>query len=137
MNFIKLSLTIFFIFFLSYSNASEEDAIKERISPVGQVCIEGQECALDSSPKEASSSDGRLGKEVYEGTCATCHEIGLAGAPKFGDRLSWGEIPNEEVSHLVETVTNGLNGMPPMGMCFDCSDEELSRAVQYMLDSLN
>jgi len=61
----------------------------------------------------------------------------LAGAPRFGDRLSWGERANEDLDHLVETVTNGLGGMPPMGMCMDCSQEELSDAVQYMLDALD
>jgi cytochrome c5 len=27
--------------------------------------------------------------------------------------------------------------MPPMGMCMDCSQEELTDAVQYMLDALD
>ena len=44
---------------------------------------------------------------------------------------------NEDLDKLVETVTNGLGGMPPMGMCMDCSQEELSDAVQYMLDALD
>jgi cytochrome c5 len=72
----------------------------------------------------------------YDKACATCHSIGLAGAPKFADLSSWGSRPDEGIEHLTEQVKNGLNGMPPMGMCMDCADEELTAAVQYMLDSL-
>ena len=118
--------------------ASEaEKAIEKRIAPVGQVCVEGQDCAQEVNLASSSLGGIRSGKEVYDTACTTCHAIALAGAPKFGDRLSWGERANEDLDHLVETVTNGLGGMPPMGMCMDCSQEELTNSVQYMLDTLN
>jgi len=118
--------------------ASEaKKAIEKRIAPVGQVCVEGQDCAQEVNLVSSSSGVMRSGKEVYDTACTTCHAIALAGAPRFGDRLSWGERANEDLDHLVETVTNGLGGMPPMGMCMDCSQEELTDAVQYMLDALD
>ena len=118
--------------------ASEaKKAIEKRIAPVGQVCVEGQDCAQEVNLVSSSSGVMRSGKEVYDTACTTCHAIALAGAPRFGDRLSWGERANEDLDHLVETVTNGLGGMPPMGMCMDCSQEELTNAVQYMLDALD
>ena len=118
--------------------ASEaKKAIEKRIAPVGQVCVEGQDCAQEVNLVSSSSGVMRSGKEVYATACTTCHAIALAGAPRFGDRLCWGERANEDLDHLVETVTNGLGGMPPMGMCMDCSQEELTDAVQYMLDALD
>ena len=118
--------------------ASEaKKAIEKRIAPVGQVCVEGQDCAQEVNLVSSSLGGMRSCKEVYDTACTTCHAIALAGAPKFGDRLSWGERANEDLDHLVETVTNGLGGMPPMGMCMDCSQEELTDAVQYMLDALD
>ena len=118
--------------------ASEaKKAIEKRIAPVGQVCVEGQDCAQEVNVVSSSLEEMRSGKEVYDAACTTCHAIALAGAPRFGDRLSWGERANEDLDKLVETVTNGLGGMPPMGMCMDCSQEELSDAVQYMLDALD
>ena len=117
--------------------ASEaKKAIEKRIAPVGQVCVEGQDCAQEVNVVSSSLGGMRSGKE-YDAACTTCHAIALAGAPRFGDRLSWGERANEDLDKLVETVTNGLGGMPPMGMCMDCSQEELSDAVQYMLDALD
>ena len=118
--------------------ASEaKKAIEKRIAPVGQVCVEGQDCAQEVNVVSSSLGGMRSSKEVYDAACTTCHAIALAGAPRFGDRLSWGERANEDLDKLVETVTNGLGGMPPMGMCMDCSQEELSDAVQYMLDALD
>ena len=118
--------------------ASEaKKAIEKRIAPVGQVCLEDQDCAQEVKLVASIQGGMRSGKEVYDTACTTCHAIALAGAPKFGDRVSWGERANEDLDHLVETVTNGLGGMPPMGMCMDCSQEELTNAVQYMLDALN
>ena len=118
--------------------ASEaEKAIEKRITPVGQVCVEGQDCAQEVSLVSSNRDVIRSGEEIYEAACSTCHAIGLAGAPLFGSKVIWGERANEDLSVLVETVTNGLGGMPPMGMCMDCSQEELTNSVQYMLDALN
>ena len=133
---------LFIAFALTFATlglgASEaKKAIEKRIAPVGQVCVEGQDCAQEVNLVSSSLGEMRSGKEVYDTACTTCHAIALAGAPRFGDRLSWGERANEDLDKLVETVTNGLGGMPPMGMCMDCSQEELSDAVQYMLDALD
>ena len=133
---------LFIAFALTFATlglgASEaKKAIEKRIAPVGQVCVEGQDCAQEVNVVSSSLGVMRSGKEVYDTACTTCHAIALAGAPRFGDRLSWGERANEDLDKLVETVTNGLGGMPPMGMCMDCSQEELSDAVQYMLDALD
>ena len=99
--------------------------------------MEDQDCAQEVKIVASIQGGMRSGKEVYDTACTTCHAIALAGAPKFGDRVSWGERANEDLDHLVETVINGLGGMPPMGMCMNCSQEELTNAVQYMLDALN
>ena len=118
--------------------ASEaEKAIEKRITPVGQVCVEGQDCAQEVSLVSSNPDVMRSGEEIYEAACTTCHAIGLAGAPLFGNKVIWGERANKDLAVLVETVTNGLGGMPPMGMCMDCSQEELTNSVQYMLDALN
>jgi cytochrome c5 len=30
---------------------------------------------------------------------------------------------------------NGINAMPPKGMCMDCSDDEIKDAVKHMVDN--
>ena len=138
MNKSKLFLILGIVLLVTSAGASEaKKAIEKRISPVGQVCVEGQECAEISLVTQSALGGTRTGEEIYGTACQTCHGIGLAGAPMFGEKISWGERANKDLDKLVETVTNGLNGMPPMGMCMDCTQEELTSSVQYMLDALN
>jgi len=137
MKYQRLFLIVLTAFVLSLGASEAKKAIEKRIAPVGSVCVEGEECAKQVVASDVvSTSEIRSGEEVYMNACATCHSIGLAGAPKFADLASWGDRPDEGIEHLTEQVKNGLNGMPPMGMCMDCADEELTAAVQYMLDSL-
>ena len=139
MNKLKVFLILGLTLLATSVGASEaKKAIEKRIAPVGQVCMEGQECAEISSIAIESVLIGtRTGEEIYGSACQTCHGIGLAGAPMFGEKISWGDRANKDLDKLVEIVKNGLNGMPPMGMCMDCTQEELTSSVQYMLDALN
>ena len=121
---------------LSLGASEAKKAIEKRIAPVGSVCVQGQDCGTAVTEAAVSTSGSRGGEEVYTNACATCHNIGLAGAPKFADASSWGARPDKGIEALTASVKNGLNGMPAMGMCMDCSDDELSSAVQHMLDSI-
>ncbi len=78
----------------------------------------------------------RDGKTVYDAACSVCHQYGLAGAPIFGNESSWGYRANKTLDELTYSVKNGLKGMPAMGLCMNCSEQELERAVRYILDSL-
>src|SRR5260221_13929607 len=60
---------------------SEDDSkILARIQPVGNVVL-----ADASGPKGALT-----GEQVYGQGCKACHETGLAGAPKKGDKAAGG-----------------------------------------------
>jgi cytochrome c5 len=78
----------------------------------------------------------RDGKAVYDGSCQACHVVGVAGAPKFGDKTAWADRVGKGVAALVATVKTGKGAMPPKGACADCTDEELEAGVQYMLDAV-
>ena len=77
----------------------------------------------------------RTGEEIYNSKCIACHMSGVAGAPKFGDAASWAPRAEKGIDALLATSKTGINAMPPMGTCMDCSDAELSSAIQYMLDN--
>ena len=87
-------------------------------------------------PSEISVAAGKSGKEVYDMVCMPCHTIGIAGAPKQGDKASWGNRIDKDEAVLVTSVINGLNVMPPRGGKADLSDAEIKRAVQYMLAAI-
>ncbi len=55
-----------------------------------------------------------------------------AGAPKTGDAEAWKPRLDKGMDVIVASVTNGLNAMPPKGMCMDCSEEDYSALIKYM-----
>lgn len=71
----------------------------------------------------------------YKRACVICHASGVAGAPRTGATGDWQTlIDSKGVDALVQSVRNGLNAMPPKGMCFDCSDEDYAALIEYMMN---
>ncbi len=68
----------------------------------------------------------------YDKSCKVCHASGAAGAPKTGDAAAWEPRMAKGMDVLVQAVNNGLNAMPPKGMCFDCSDDDYKALIEYM-----
>ncbi len=116
--------------------ASEKMAqeIAERTKPVGAVCIEGEPCAAQAA-SAAKPSGPRSGEAIYSASCTSCHAAGVAGAPIFGDVAQWAPRIAKGVETLYANSINGINAMPPKGLCMDCSDEEIQATVDYMLDA--
>ncbi|WP_432697378.1 c-type cytochrome [Marinobacterium sp. YM272] len=83
----------------------------------------------------AAAMAERSGEELYNTKCSVCHASGVAGAPKFGDAAAWAPRAEKGMDALLATAKSGLNAMPPMGTCVDCSDAEMTAAIQYMLDA--
>ena len=107
------------------SNESNKDVLA-RIQAVGHVVI-----------GEAGPAKGTLaGDAVYGQVCKTCHEAGLAGAPKMGDKGAWGPRIAQGQSTVVQHAVAGFQGktgvMPPKGGNADLTDNEVARAVVFM-----
>src|SRR5215472_13857173 len=108
---------------LSPGSGSESEVdVLNRIRPVGQATL-----------AEASAPSGnQTGEQVYQAVCKTCHETGLAGAPKFGDKAAWAPRIKTGVNALYTSAINGKNAMPPKGGNAALTDVELQRAVVFM-----
>jgi cytochrome c5 len=76
------------------------------------------------------------GKAVYESTCIACHGIGVANAPKFGDKKAWAPHIMHGVDHLYENAIKGINAMPPRGGNLTLSDADVRAAVDFMLKAV-
>ncbi len=99
-----------------------ENGVLARIAPVGTVVL-----------AEASGPKGMLtGQQVYGQVCKTCHEGGLAGAPKFGDKAAWAKIVAQGDKLSFEHAINGIRAMPARGGNGELTDDEVKRAVVYM-----
>ena len=80
----------------------------------------------------AMAAQAEPNMEKYNKSCVVCHDQGVAGAPMTGNAEAWGPRLEKGMDALMASVTNGLNAMPPRGMCFDCTDEEYMELMQYM-----
>ncbi|WP_308364305.1 MULTISPECIES: cytochrome c5 family protein [unclassified Microbulbifer] len=114
---------------------SVDEEIAERIAPVGETCMKGEECAAAVAAAPAAGGGARSGEAVYKGSCFSCHGTGAAGAPKFGDAAAWGPRIDKGIDTLYTHAINGFNAMPPKGLCMDCSEDEVKAAVDYMVES--
>ena len=101
------------------------ESIAERIKPVAAVNFKDA-----NAPKVVLT-----GEQVYQQVCKVCHEAGVAGAHKFGDKASWALHIKEGLAELVKTAISGIRAMPPRGGNPDLSDYEVARAVVYMTNA--
>ena len=109
-------------------NAEAQSQLLSRIKPFGEVTI-----------ADASSPKGNLtGEQVFQSLCKTCHEPGIAGAPKVGDKAQWAASIKKGYETLVQHAINGIQEsgkvMPPKGGNPDLADVEVQRAVVYMVN---
>lgn len=69
----------------------------------------------------------------YSRSCFMCHTSPEAKAPLVHDSQDWGQrLAQKGIDGLLHSAKNGLNAMPPMGQCADCSDAELKALIQFM-----
>lgn len=108
--------------------------MEQRIAPAGQSCMEGDN-SCGGAAAAAASSGPRSGEDVYNAACMACHSTGAAGAPKYGDVAGWADRIAKGTDVLHDSGINGLagTGMMAKGGCMNCSDEEVTAAVDYMI----
>ncbi|MBZ2188762.1 c-type cytochrome [Alcanivorax sp. JB21] len=80
----------------------------------------------------SSAASAATVEERYNSSCVFCHASGAAGAPKTGDEAAWAPRLEKGMETLVKHTREGLNAMPPRGMCGDCSDDEYRALIEYM-----
>jgi len=113
------------------SSAKSDAEVAARIAPAGELCMSGDDCA--AAPVAAAPAGPRSGESVYSSKCSTCHASGAAGSPKYGSS-DWTPRVAKGIDTLYTSAISGFKGMPAKGMCFDCSDDELKAAVDYMVE---
>ncbi len=68
----------------------------------------------------------------YNKSCNVCHSGAVPTAPKAFDAAAWQPRLAKGMDKLLASVKNGLNAMPPRGMCNDCSDADYKALIAYM-----
>ena len=81
------------------------------------------------------NADEDAAKKIYDTKCMACHNTGVAGAPKLGDKEAWAPRIATGMDAMLTNATNGIRAMPPKGTCMDCTEDQLKAAIQYMVDA--
>lgn len=68
---------------------------------------------------------------TYERSCMACHGVRSA-APLTGHAESWRPRLAQGMDTLLKHTREGLRGMPAMGMCPDCSDQDFRDLITFM-----
>lgn len=122
--------------------AEYQAAVAERIRPVGDVYLPGEEAQAAAPVVEATAEPepvaaAMTGPQVYNTACLACHGTGVGGAPILGNADQWGARIAQGMDilkqHAIEGFTGSAGYMPPKGGRLDLSDEEVGNAVEYMV----
>jgi len=113
----------------SYASDTQNQAMVDRIKPVGEVCKEGANCASDTkSAGAAAPAAARSGADIVTQKCSMCHGPNPM-APKTAADWQARVKAAGSIDNLVASATKGKGAMPPKGMCMDCTPDELKAAI--------
>ncbi len=81
------------------------------------------------------------GSDVYLAVCSSCHDGGLAGAPKIRDKAAWSARLGQGMGllylHSLKGYTGKFGLMPARGGRADLPTELVKQAVDYMVSVSN
>ncbi|MFP4209123.1 MAG: c-type cytochrome [Wenzhouxiangella sp.] len=123
-------------------SAAREVAREQRLMPVAGVYAGETGRAAAMAAREAAAADTEMtaafdgsldGSLIYDRACASCHEVGAAGAPEMVASAWVGRVEKGQ-EQLVSNAINGIGAMPPRGGRRDLTDEQIEASVSYMLE---
>jgi len=95
-----------------------------------KMIVTAVSAALIVAPQIAAAD----GKDVYEKSCAACHEKGIGGAIKLSDKAKWAPLVKQGPDALTASVIKGKGVMPPKGGA--ASDADVKAAVDYIVQQV-
>lgn len=132
-----LLLIVAYFIFRTPAPVVADDEARFRIYPVARLELQaaakpaeapaegGGQTAAVAAPKEPAA--------IYSSVCFTCHDTGLAGAPKLGDKAAWAPRIATGKEALYHSALMGKNAMPAKGGAGNLSDDEIKHTVDFMV----
>lgn len=131
----------------SEQDTSKMQAASERIEPVGAVfagstgraAMQAQQAAAAKVAASQVAYGGTTdGKTIYGQLCHSCHDAGVTGAPKLGNKGDWAPRIAEGIATLVSHAINGYKGpdgnqMPAKGGNPALTDAQVEATVKWMV----
>ena len=81
-----------------------------------------------AAPVALSDANAR----TYQAACASCHARPGIGAPLTGAEADWRARRGQGIDALLVHTVDGYRGMPPLGTCGLCSEDDFRALIRYM-----
>jgi len=69
---------------------------------------------------------------LFNNNCVQCHLRPGVGAPLAGNAKDWQARKAQGEDTLLRHVVEGLKGMPPLGYCSACSEDDFRALIRLM-----
>lgn len=122
----------------------------ERITPVGgdfagstgrAAMLAQQAAAAKAAAAQVAYGGTTDGKTIYGQLCHSCHDAGVTGAPKLGNKGDWAPRIAEGIDTLVKHAIDGYTGpdgnhMPAKGGNPALTDAQVEATVKWMVSQV-
>lgn len=126
--------------------ANTPEAVAARIAPAAVLAVgdptKGSPMAIPAVVPPAAKANPPVtaaasGEGVYKGGCFACHDAGVAGAPKIGDKAAWATRAAQGTAvlygHAIAGFVGKAGAMPAKGGNATLADADVKAAVDFML----
>ena len=88
--------------------------------------------ALWANADDAATPLDERQARLFGEICATCHVQPGTGAPIAGQPDDWAEARARGLEQMLARTVNGYLGMPPLGTCGSCSEDDFRGLIRFM-----
>lgn len=83
-------------------------------------------------PVQVSAQPSARQSTLFVNNCVQCHAHPETGAPFIGSAEDWQDAVTRGEDAMLINVVQGIGGMPPLGYCSACSEEDLRVLIRMV-----
>jgi cytochrome c5 len=103
-----------------------------RLFPASLILPAAALCAPGLAQSGGAPALSERQAALLQANCVQCHARRGTGAPQMGDAQAWKERARAGEERMLASVVLGGNGMPPLGYCGACNEQDLRALIRFM-----
>ena len=93
--------------------------------PLAVTLLLGLVSSVSAAPSERQIT-------LFTNNCLQCHAAPHISAPQLGNSDDWVNINAQGENVVLKHVVEGIGGMPPLGYCSACDEQDLRELIYLM-----
>ena len=92
-------------------------------------------CLISCAPATAAQPPAPTQRQLqlFSSNCVQCHARPGIGAPLMGNAVDWQARQAQGEGVMLKNVVEGARGMPPLGYCSACNEEDFRVLIRLLL----